>query len=957
MLMKRLLLFSTAIFFSFGILYGQTLKWSAFVDTSTTFSSPRGVDLTGDNILDIVIGAGLDGSPEARGVNAINGADGTILWSFPTEEEIFGSAQFMDITGDNVKDVFIGGRYAEFYAIDGATGTMIWEFFPYSPTVAMDSGWYNFYSPQFVPDQNSDSYKDILVANGGNHSAPPWDTIREPGMLMVLDALTGNILAKDTMPDGEETYCSPVLADFGGVSSIVFGSGGENDGGALWRVPLLDLMGNDISNSQMLASDPSLGFIAPSSIADLTSDGNLDIINQAYDGTLRAFDGISGTMLWELENPGTESSAAPTIGNFIGDNTPDVFTVLAKGTAPTFTDYYQVMVDGSTGQIAWKDSIGALHFASSSAVDLDLNGRDEVLVSLNNHNGTNFSHQLLSIDFQNGIIDTMFNEQAGVNLACTPMIEDIDGNGFLDFVFAFRADSVNPMGANGFYVNCIEGANTIPGVGVAWGNYMGTNKDGHYTYDGYQCGTLTVGSAFQDISCNGFADASISVTPFTGIAPYSYLWNTGEISWGIDSLDVGNYDVIVTDSTGCYTQLSFTTADPYVITMGGITSLNCPGDSTAQATVNSSGCPCMFSTCEFDWSSGDSTKTAYGLSAGWHYVTIIHMDGCVVVDSVYIDEPYPIVDSVVYSDILCATDPFASSFIELILSDSINTTLTWNTGDSIPYIDSLLVGQYSVDLSDIRGCVASDTFNINAPDTMLVNYLVNDALCYGDSTGTITTITNGGLGSYSFQWSNLETTSDIYNLQSGYYDLIVTDSVGCVGITDSIFVGQPPELFVSISNYWNDSIGTCNGGASVIASGGSPGYTYTWSDPQGTIGQSVSGLCEGVYYIVITDSIGCQVQDSVIILNTLGIGIQGIENDVYIYPNPTSNMLNVVLGKNHSFIKIYIVDKNGKIVLNKIPGTDEYYRISLEALHSGIYKVILAQEYNKAVVIPLVITN
>jgi hypothetical protein len=116
-------------------------------------------------------------------------------------------------------------------------------------------------------------------------------------------------------------------------------------------------------------------------------------------------------------------------------------------------------------------------------------------------------------------------------------------------------------------------------------------------------------------------------------------------------------------------------------------------------------------------------------------------------------------------------------------------------------------------------------------------------------------------------------------------------------------------------------------------------------------------LCEGLYYIVVTDTNGCQVQDSVIIWNTLGIGQHSIENTGFIYPNPANNMLNVVLGKNHSFIKIYIVDKNGKIVLNKTPGTDEYYRISLEALHSGIYKVILEREYNKAVVIPLVITN
>ncbi|MFT7615058.1 MAG: outer membrane protein assembly factor BamB, partial [Parvicellaceae bacterium] len=478
--MKKLLLLAVL----FGIIAipvsAQTVHWSTFIDTSTTFSSPRPVQLNGDNVLDIVIGGGLDGSAEARGVVAIDGATGGVLWNFPTKEEIFGSAQFRDINGDNVPDVFIGGRFAEFYAIDGATGAMIWEFFSPPPTEAVDSGWFNFYSPQFIPDQNSDGYDDILVANGGNHSLPIFDTLREPGMLMVIDAITGNVLAKDTMPDGEETYCSPVVVDFtsSGNLDIIFGSGGENDGGNLYKVSLADLMLNDISGAQVLATNPNKGYIAPASITDLNADGTLDIVSQGYDGTVTAINGVTLVPFWTVPNVGTESSSAPTIGDFIGDMTPDVFVVLAKGSAPSFFDYYQVLIDGATGNIAWKDSIGALHFSSANAVDLDLNGRDEVIVSLNNHTGTHFEHELMSIDFQNNIVSSMYLPQGGVNLGSTPLIHDLDSNGLLDIVFAFRADSVNPMGANGFKINRIEDAFTIPGSGIAWGSYMGTNFDG-----------------------------------------------------------------------------------------------------------------------------------------------------------------------------------------------------------------------------------------------------------------------------------------------------------------------------------------------------------------------------------------------------------------------------------------------------------------------------------------------
>jgi hypothetical protein len=916
--------------------YSQNLKWSTFIDTSTTFSSARGTDLNGDNILDIIIGGGLDGSPESNGVNAINGADGSILWNFPVEEEIFGSAQLMDITGDNIKDVFIGGRYAEYYAIDGSTGNQIWEFFPYSPTVALDSGWFNFYTAQFISDQNSDGVPDLLLANGGNHSAPAWDTLREPGMLMVLDAMTGNILAKDTMPDGEETYCSPIVVNFSGVETIIYGSGGENDGGALWRVTLTELMNNDISNSIMLAQDPDLGFIAPSSIADMNNDGVLDIINQAYDGTLRCFDGSNNNLLWEVETPGTESSSAPTIGNFVGDKTPDVFNVLFKGAAPSFTDFYQVMIDGATGNVVFKDSIAGLHYGSSSAVDLDLNGRDEILMTVNNHNGVSFSHQLMTIDFQNDIVSPFYLEEAGVNFASTPYIEDIDGNGKLDFIFAYRADSLNPMGANGFYVKCLEGTNTIPGVGIAWGNYMGTEWDGHYNYQGTNCGSFTVSSNVQNISCNQFADGSVSLTPNGGVAPYTYLWNTGEITDSIGGLDVGSYNVIVTDSTGCYTSLNFNMSDPYLITFGGMTAPTCPSDSNGVAIVNSSGCPCMFSTCVFDWVSGDSTKTANNLVEGWNFITITHMDGCIVQDSVLVPDANPVMDSLNFSAILCATAPYASSYIELFLNNAPNTTVSWNNGDSTAYIDSLDVGTYHFDLLDNRGCSYADSVVITAADTLFSNYTVENLLCFEDSSGIITAIPSGGFAPYEYLWSNSVTESVNDGLAAGTYNLTLTDSVGCVQIDSLIAVSQPTQLDLSISSYFHDSTGLCTGGGTVQVSGGTVGYTYEWNDLSSTENETVTDLCEGVYVVTVTDINGCQMTDSITILNTLGVDEVVSNQEFIIYPNPVSNALSLKVSDNLIGSNYSIKDTHGK---NLIEGTINQLegQIDVSTLSTGVY--------------------
>ena len=155
----------------FSHLKAQTPLWSNFVDSIATLSSPHAHDINLDGTLDIVLGAGKDGTSGNSGIIAINGSTGETLWSAPSRNEVFGSAVFQDITNDSIKDVFITGREAQFYALDGANGSLLWDFYPFGTNPA-DSGWFNFYNPQFIDDIDGDSFSDLIVTNGGDHSAP-----------------------------------------------------------------------------------------------------------------------------------------------------------------------------------------------------------------------------------------------------------------------------------------------------------------------------------------------------------------------------------------------------------------------------------------------------------------------------------------------------------------------------------------------------------------------------------------------------------------------------------------------------------------------------------------------------------------------------------------------------------------------------------------------------------------
>ena len=434
---------------SCNLIFSQQL-WTNFVDSVSTLSSPRAVDLNNDGIKDIVVGAGTDSVFSNYGILAFDGSNGQQLWNLPTTDEIFTSAIFQDINNDQIPEVFIGGRNAQLYAINGVNGQIIWDFFPQNLGLnPADSGLYNFYSAQLLPDMNGDNVNDLLVANGGDHKASPFDP-RPPGHLMVVNGLDGSLIAKAVMPDSGEIYCSPVLYDRMGSLDlcIVFGTGGEHFGGSMYVTTISDLMNNDISNSIVLSTDPNKGFIAPASIADVTNDSFKDIIVQSFGGVISAYNGLSWQQIWSYSIPNCESSAAPTIGNFTGgDLIPDVFTVMYKGSTPTYFDYYQMMLDGNTGEIIWLDSLGDMHFPSSVAFDANGDGRDEVLLSVNytpNSNINYFTQQLKMIDFQEDTVFDISSSQAGINLAATPLVDDLDQDGLLEIVYTFKEDSLNP---------------------------------------------------------------------------------------------------------------------------------------------------------------------------------------------------------------------------------------------------------------------------------------------------------------------------------------------------------------------------------------------------------------------------------------------------------------------------------------------------------------------------------
>jgi len=148
---------------------------------------------------------------------------------------------------------------------------------------------------------------------------------------------------------------------------------------------------------------------------------------------------------------------------------------------------------------------------------------------------------------------------------------------------------------------------------------------------------------------------------------------------------------------------------------------------------------------------------------------------------------------------------------------------------------------------------AANCLSTCATACLTVSTSGNNVSCAGGNNGTASASTSGGNGSYTYAWSNGGTTQSINNLAAGTYTVTVSSGTNCTG-TASRIVTAPAALSTS-TVVTNTSNGQNNGAINLTVSGGSPAYSFGWSNGKTT--EDISGLAPGTYTVTVTDSKGC----------------------------------------------------------------------------------------------------
>jgi len=267
-------------------------------------------------------------------------------------------------------------------------------------------------------------------------------------------------------------------------------------------------------------------------------------------------------------------------------------------------------------------------------------------------------------------------------------------------------------------------------------------------------------------------------------------------------------------------------------------------------------------------------------------------------------------------------------------------TYKWNTGATTSNMTNLTSGVYSYTVTDSRGIAFSRTDTIK-PLPIILNFNVSNS-CSGGNTGGASVNVSGGIGPFTYSWSNGSTTDTAFDLATGTYTCSITDSNGCPAISTVLITQAAPLVIDSIVTV-KQTYPYNNGIVTAYASGGIPPgdsvyYLYLWNNG-GSSNDSITNLDSGHYAVCVTSPYGCgTVCDSDIIILA---GIKNINSpgQIVAYPVPSSGLITVLL-KGDGFENLEVTDVLGRPVYQQLLSSaskDNTLYIDLGGQADGVY--------------------
>ena len=498
------------------------------------------------------------------------------------------------------------------------------------------------------------------------------------------------------------------------------------------------------------------------------------------------------------------------------------------------------------------------------------------------------------------------------------------------------------------------------GASYIWSNGSATNS-----INVAESGVYTV-TATNTEGCSNTADIMVTVNPLPNV---SIFGNSSFCQGDNVTLTVTGASTYVWSNSSTVDAITVNTAGTYTVT--GTDANGCTNTATKTVSVNPTyNIPLTHSICE-----GESYNF-YGqniTTAGTYTHTLQTVNGC---------------DSVLTLVVTLEALPTISISGNTTLCEGESTTLTANGGISYNWSNSSATnsinvaesGVYTVTATNVEGCSATATATVTVNPLPIVVIGGNTSICEGGSTTLIAS------GADTYSWSTGDNTASATISAFGIYNVIGTSAAGCCSVASvTVLVSQLPVITIT------GETDICTGESTTLTANG--GTTYLWSN--GTTDATLTVSNAGTYQVIGYNEAGCNAMasatvnvwqpatsefsvecpdscytwndqsyctsgdytqtlqtvhgcDSVVTLHlTITVGIDELQTvDFKVYPNPTSDIINVQCIMNNVQLngaEIQIVDMYGKLLQIK-PFDDKTSHVDLTGYANGIYFVKLIAE-------------
>ncbi len=343
---------------------------------------------------------------------------------------------------------------------------------------------------------------------------------------------------------------------------------------------------------------------------------------------------------------------------------------------------------------------------------------------------------------------------------------------------------------------------------------------------------------------NQFCDRGILDAGYPGA---QYKWSTNEDTRYIEVDHSGTYSVEIIDQNGCTGEASINVqvnASPLIDLEDNIK--KCSNEPILLDAGNPGS--------SFEWSTGEQSQAINAINSGIYQVKVTNSGGCSTIKQVKVDlyqnKPINLPETME-----------GCEFVRIDAGEGFDR-YEWDHGSVARIVRLESSGNYHITAYTTEGCVSEKDIQVTVNPIPYFSLGNDQKVCFGQSV-----YLTSGLPDMQYEWSNGSYDSDLFVSQSGTYSLIVTDKNGC-SFTDEVNVEVYERLMVDLP----DERMICSNQHAQL-SAGDIGNKYKWylNNAELTAFRDTPVITidePGIYEVVVTNDIGCQVTDVVRIYET-----------------------------------------------------------------------------------------